>query len=131
MAQAEIKSELSSWSRRILLGPDDAWAARVATSPMAIYTLAALVLVAHVLDLATGLHMMTHYGIDLEQNPLARYVMATAGPMGLVPLKLGVVGGGVLLFVRAAQLGRARLARNCLLFSAAVGLLGIASNMVG
>ena len=114
-----------------MLGPDDGWGARVATGPIAIYMLAALVLVVHVLDLGTGLHMMTNYGLELEQNPLARFVMATAGPLGLVPLKLGVVGGGVLLFVRAAQFGRARLARNCLLFSAAVGLLGIASNMVG
>jgi len=114
-----------------LLGPDDSWAAQVATGPAAIYLLAALVMVMHVLDLATGLHMMITYGIELEQNPLARFVMTTAGPLGLVPLKLGVVGGGVLLFVRAAQLGRARLARNCLVFSAAVGLLGVASNMVG
>lgn len=131
MAQAQTRTGFSSWSRRVLLGPDDSWAAQVATGPAAIYLLAALVMVMHVLDLATGLHMMITYGIELEQNPLARFVMTTAGPLGLVPLKLGVVGGGVLLFVRAAQLGRARLARNCLVFSAAVGLLGVASNMVG
>jgi hypothetical protein len=131
MAQADVKTESSSWSRRVLLGPEDGWGARLATGPVAIYVLAALVLLLHLLDLATGLNMMLRYGIELEQNPLARLVMSTAGPIGLIPLKLGVVVCGVVLFVRAAQLGRARLARNCLVFSAAVGLLGVASNMVG
>jgi hypothetical protein len=131
MAQAHIRTGLSGWSRRVLLGPDDGWGARVATGPVAIYLLAALVLAVHALDLATGLHMMINYGVELEQNPLARFVMTTAGPLGLTLLKLGVVGAGVILFVRAAQLGRARLARNCLVFSAGVGLLGVASNMVG
>jgi hypothetical protein len=131
MAQAEIRTGFSSWSRRVLLGPDDGWGAHLATGPVAIYVLAVLVLVVHVLDLATGLSMMARHGIELEQNPLARYIMLTAGPLGLIPLKLGVVGFGVTMFVRAAQLGRARLARNCLVFSAGVGVLGVASNMVG
>jgi hypothetical protein len=131
MAQAQIRTGFSGWSRRVLLGPDDGWGAHLATGPVAIYVLAVLVMVMHVLDLATGLHMMITYGVELEQNPLARFVMTTAGPAGLIPLKLGVVSAGVVLFVRAAQLGRARLARNCLVFSGVVGLLGVASNMVG
>jgi hypothetical protein len=88
-------------------------------------------LLLHVLDLATGLRMMLVYGIALEQNPFARAVMASAGPLGLVELKLGVVVAGLLLFVRTAQVGRPRLARNCLLLAMAIGLLGFASNLVG
>ena len=96
----------------------------------AIYLLAGLVIPLQVLDLVTGLRMMLTYGTHLEQNPLARFAMLYAGPVGLIALKLAVVIGGVLPFVRTAQLGRARLARNCLLFAAAVGMLGAASNLV-
>jgi hypothetical protein len=85
----------------------------------------------HVLDLATGLRMMLVYGIQLEQNPVARFIMHTAGPVGLVEVKLGVVAIGVLLFVRTAQVGRARLARNCLLLAGGIGVLGWSSNLVG
>ena len=131
MEQAEPHTDFSSWTRRILLGSEDGWGARWATAPVAIYLLAALVLVVHTLDLATGLNMMVRYGLHLEQNPLARFVMANAGPLGLIPLKLGIVVVGVALFVRTAHVGRARLARNCLLFAAGVGVLGFASNMVG
>ncbi len=131
MEQAIPRTGWSGWSRWILLGPENGWGARLATGPVAIYLLAALVLVAHMLDLWTGVNMMLRYGIHLEQNPLARFVMASAGPLGLVPLKLGVVTLGVALFVRTAYIGRARLARNCLLFAAGVGLLGAASNLVG
>jgi hypothetical protein len=49
---------------------------------------------------------------------------------GLVQLKLAVVIIGLLLFVRTAQIGRPRLARNCLLIAAGVGLLGCTSNLV-
>jgi len=119
------------WSRRVLLGRDDSWGARLATGPTAIYLLAALVLIVHVLDLATGLRMMLTYGVHLEQNPLARYIMSNSGPVGLIQVKLGVVRLGVFLFVRTAQLGRARLARNCLIFAAGVGVLGAVSNLVG
>jgi hypothetical protein len=115
----------------VLLGPEDSWGATLATGPRGIYTLAALALAMHVLDLATGLRMMLLYGVHLEQNPLARFVMASAGPLGLMELKLGVVTAGVVLFVRTARAGRARLARNCLLMAAGMGLLGWASNLVG
>ena len=103
----------------------------MATGPRGIYALAALALALHVLDLATGLRMMLVYGIRLEQNPLARYVMTSVGPLGLMELKLGVVTAGLVLFVRTAKAGRARLARNCLLMAAGIGLLGLTSNLVG
>jgi hypothetical protein len=92
--------------------------------------LALLTLAMHALDLATGIRMMLVYGIELEQNPIARAIMQSAGPVGLIEAKLAVVGLGVLLFVRAAQVGRARLARNCLVLAAGAGLLGFASNLV-
>ncbi|MCA1646274.1 MAG: hypothetical protein LC797_12735 [Chloroflexi bacterium] len=124
-------SRLHVWTRWVLLGNDTSWGARFATGPQGIYVLASFALLMHVLDLATGLRMMLVYGIQLEQNPLARLVMHNAGPIGLVELKLGVVIGGVLLFVRTAQVGRPRLARNCLLIAAGIGVLGWASNLVG
>jgi hypothetical protein len=49
----------------------------------------------------------------------------------LVELKLGVVALGVLLLIKTAEVGRARLARNCLLLAAGMGMLGWASNLVG
>ena len=119
------------WSRWLLLGPEGAWGARVATGRSAIYVLAALAVVCHALDLATGLRMMLVYGINLEQNPLARLIMRSGGPLGLIAFKLAIVLGGVLLFVRTAHLGRARLARNCLVMAVALGMLGAASNLVG
>jgi hypothetical protein len=38
---------------------------------------------------------------------------------------------GLLLFVRTAHAGRRRLARNCLLIAAGIGMLGWTSNLVG
>ena len=115
----------------MLLGPDRGWGATLATGPLGISSLTVLALALHVLDLATGLRMMLLYGIALEQNPLARAIMTTAGPLGLVELKLAVVLIGLLLFMRTAHIGRPRLARNCLLIAAGVGLLGFTSNLVG
>jgi hypothetical protein len=116
--------------RWVLLGSDDAWGARVGTGRGALYTLALLTLVLHALDVATGIRMMLVYGIGLEQNPIARGIMQTAGPIGLIEAKFLIVGLGVVLFLRAARLGRARLARNCLLLAAALGALGFSSNLV-
>ena len=115
----------------MLVARDDSWGATFGTGPPGILTLAAFALAMHVLDLATGLRMMLVYGIHLEQNPLARFIMHNAGPLGLVEVKLGVVLAGILLFVRTAQVGRPRLARNCLLIAAGIGLLGLTSNLVG
>jgi hypothetical protein len=53
------------------------------------------------------------------------------GPIGLIALKIGAVSGGVALLVRTARLGRTRLARNCLLVAAAIGVVGVLSNLVG
>jgi hypothetical protein len=119
------------WTRWLLLGRDDSWGATFATGPLGIYVLAGFTLAMHILDLGTGLRMMQVYGIHLEQNPLARFIMNNAGPVGLVELKLGVVLAGILLFVRTAQAGRARLARNCLLIAAGIGMLGWTSNLIG
>ena len=126
-----IVTRLRRWARLVLLGPEDGWGATLATGPTAIAVLAALAIVVHALDLATGIRMMLTYGINLEQNPLARFIMSTSGPLGLAEVKLGIVLTGVLLFVRTAQLGRARLARNCLFTAMTIGLLGATSNLVG
>jgi len=115
----------------VLLGADDSWGATLATGPLGIYVLASVALAMHALDLATGLRMMQLYGIDLEQNPLARLIMQNAGPIGLIEMKLGVVLAGVVLLVRTAQVGRPRLARNCLLLAVGIGILGWTSNLVG
>jgi hypothetical protein len=115
----------------VLLGADDSWGATLATGRRGIYALASLAMLMHLLDLATGLRMMLVYGIHFEQNPLARMIMTTGGPVGLVEIKLGVVLAGVLLFIRTAQVGRPRLARNCLLIAAGMGMLGWTSNLVG
>jgi hypothetical protein len=126
-----MTARVMAWTRWVLLGPDDSWGATLATGRVGITLLAALALLTHLLDLATGLRMMLVYGIHLEQNPFARFVMSTTGPIGLIELKLGVVLAGVMLFVRTAQIGRPRLARNCLLIAACLGMLGFTSNLVG
>lgn len=124
-------TRVAGLTRWLLLGPEDSWGATIGTGKVGIMVLAAFALLMHVLDLATGLRMMLVYGIGLEQNPLARYIMRTTGPIGLIEIKLGVVLLGVLLFVRTAHVGRPRLARNCLLIAACIGMLGWTSNLVG
>jgi hypothetical protein len=116
--------------RWLLLGSEDGWGARLATGRSAIYLLAVLAILVHVLDLATGIDMMLTHGIQLEQNPIARAIMEGAGPFGLVQAKLGVVTGGVVIFLWTARNGRVRLARNCLVFAVGSGVLGFASNLV-
>jgi hypothetical protein len=56
--------------------------------------------------------------------------MEGAGPFGLIQAKLGVVTGGVVIFLWTARSGRVRLARNCLVFAVGSGVLGFASNLV-
>jgi hypothetical protein len=131
MQQVPVMTRVQGWTRWVLLGDDNSWGATLATGPLGIYTLAAFALLMHALDLATGLRMMLVYGVGLEQNPLARFMMTTVGPLGLVELKLGVVAAGLFLFVRTAKAGRPRLARNCLLIAAGIGMLGWTSNLVG
>jgi hypothetical protein len=131
MQQAGVLIRVRGWTRWVLLGADDSWGATLGTGPLGIYVLASFALLMHVLDLATGLRMMLLYGIDLEQNPLARFLMQNTGPIGLIEMKLGVVLAAVLLLVRTAQVGRPRLARNCLLLAGGIGILGWTSNLVG
>jgi hypothetical protein len=126
-----VLTRVRGWTRWVLLGADDSWGATLATGPLGIYVLASVALAMHALDLATGLRMMQLYGIDLEQNPLARLIMQNAGPIGLIEMKLSVVLAGVVLLVRTAQVGRPRLARNCLLLAVGIGILGWTSNLVG
>ena len=121
----------TDWTRAVLLGREDSWAATLGTGRLAIYALAIATLFMHALDLATGLRMMLVHGIALEQNPVARFLMHHTGPLGLVEAKLIVVLGATALFIRCAHLGRGRLARNCLLLAFALGLLGAVSNLVG
>lgn len=120
-----------TWTRHLLLGPDDAWGATLGTGPTGIALLSTLAVTFQVLDLTTGLHMMLRYGVGLEQNPLARAIMQTWGPLGLIDLKMGVVLAGVLFLRYMARSGRPRLARNCLAVTMGLGLLGFASNLVG
>src|SRR3979409_1545043 len=124
-------TRVHTWTRRLLLGRGGSWGGPVGTGPRGMVTLAAFALAMHVLDLATGLRMMLLYGIHLEQNPLARFIMHNAGPLGLAEVKLGGGLAGILLFIRTAQVGRPRLARNCLLIAAGIGMLGLTSNLVG
>ena len=131
MEQVGVVTRVRGWTRWVLLGADDSWGATLATGSLGIYTLAGFALLMHVLDLVTGLRMMQLYGVDMEQNPFARFIMQTAGPMGLIEMKLGVVVAAVVLFVCTAQVGRPRLARNCLLAAAGIGILGWSSNLVG
>jgi hypothetical protein len=131
MDDVGVTSRLLLWTRWLMLGPDDWWGATLATGPRGIFALAVFAVMMHVLDLATGLRMMLVYGIRLEQNPFARFIMQNGGPLWLAEAKLGVVLTGVLLFVRTAQAGRPRLARNCLLIAACIGMLGWTSNLVG
>src|SRR5438105_14213327 len=92
--------------------------------------LAAIGLVLQALDLLTGIGMMAHSGMEYEQNPVARTLVQSFGPAGLVAVKLGTVLAITYLFVRLESLGRGRLARNVLAIVAIVGLLGLVSNLV-
>jgi hypothetical protein len=89
--------------------------------------LAAIGLVLQALDLLTGVNMMARLGLGAEQNPVARFLINSFGPAGLVAAKLGAVLAITYLFVRLESLGRGRLARNVL---AIAGLLGLVSNLV-
>jgi len=131
MPQAGVITRVRGWTRWVLLGADDGWGATLATGPLGISLLAGFALAMHVLDLLTGLQMMHVYGLAIEQNPLARFIMQHAGPIGLIETKLGVVVAALVLFVFTAQVGRRRLARNCLLLAAGMGILGWSSNLVG
>ena len=111
-------------------GPDEPWVAGVACGPLSIALLAAVGLLLHGLDLISGIRMMLMYGIEQEQNPIARTIYQVSGPFGLIAAKFGVVFSGVVLLVLVARAGRPRLARNALVLIALMGLLGFSSNLV-
>jgi hypothetical protein len=119
-----------SYARIILYGPEHTWAARAACGPVSIALLATLGVLLHALDLISGVRMMLTYGIELEQNPIARTIFQLSGPFGLTAVKFGVVVSGVVLLVLVARAGRARLARNALVLVVLLGLLGLSSNLV-
>jgi hypothetical protein len=127
---SSLTTRVRGWTRWLLLGSDDSWGATLATGPLGIFLLAGVALLVHLCDLATGVRMMQLHGLELEQNPLARSIMRSAGPLGLVEAKLSVVLAGLGLLVLMARAGRPRLARNCLLLAVCLGVLGWTSNLV-
>jgi len=62
---------------------------------------------------AERIRMMLVYGVDLEQNPIARTIFQVSGPVGLSMTKLTIVLSGVHVLVLLADVGRTRLARYC------------------
>jgi len=98
--------------------------------PSIVFFIAGLAVFLNVLDLLSGIRMMLVYGVDLEQNPIARTIFQVSGPVGLSIMKLTVVLSGVFVLVLLARAGRTRLARTALATVALVGLLGFASNLV-
>jgi len=81
-------------------------------------------------DLASGIRMMLTYGVNLEQNPVARTIFQFGGPIALTLAKMSVVAAGVLVLVWLERAGRPWLARNALSVVGLLGLLGFASNLV-
>jgi hypothetical protein len=73
---------------------------------------------------------MLMYGIEQEQNPIARTIFQLGGPFGLGAAKYGVLLLGVVMLVLVARAGRPRLARNALVLVAILGLLGFSSNLI-
>jgi hypothetical protein len=101
-----------------------------ARTPGVTLLIAAAAVAAQGMDLLTGVRLMVLYGLDQEQNPIARSIFQTGGPVGLVIVKLGVVLTGVAVLLLLARAGRRRLARTALVLVALLGLVGCASNLV-
>jgi hypothetical protein len=125
-----LQTQKRSIVQSVLVGPADGWGARFGCDQRSITWLATTATLLHTLDLLTGIRLMLVFGIEQEQNPLARALFQLGGPIGLGAVKLGVVLTGVLLLVSLARAGRARLARNALLVITMIGLLGFSSNLV-
>jgi hypothetical protein len=117
------------WSLRPTRAPQSI-AAPTPGTPAFVLCLASLALILQALDLLSGIRMMLAYGVDLEQNPVARTIFQVGGPIGLTLVKLGVVTTGVVVLVILARVGRTRVARNALIAVSLLGLLGFASNLV-
>ena len=125
-----LRIDAQALAHTLLYGPESGWGARFGCGPRTITALAIVAVLLHGLDLASGIRMMLVYGIDQEQNPLARTLFQAGGPQSLAIAKLGVVMAGVLLLLWLARAGRARLSRNSLLVIGMLGLLGSSSNFV-
>jgi hypothetical protein len=97
--------------------------------PRQVCLLAAIGLVLQALDLFTGIEMMARDGLSAEQNPVARALILSLGPAGLVAAKLGTALAITYVFMRIEHRGRGRLARNVLSAVAIFGLLGLISNL--
>jgi hypothetical protein len=137
LAQNSSQPTLPSSSRPAGLRRLLSWPARVIAYTVhhtpggtVVYLLAAIAMILQELDLYTGTRMMERYGLAYEQNPFARALFATGGPILLEAAKLGVVLSITYLMLRFAKRGRVRLARNTLWFIAILGLLGLVSNLV-
>lgn len=84
----------------------------------------ALVL-AHGLDLVTVLGVFALYGVTGEANPIVRAVYLSAGVLGLLAVKVVLVGG--LGLVRERLAGRWAFVR---FVGVAAGLLGAGTNVL-
>ncbi len=81
------------------------------------------------LDAVTALWLMEALGPGAELNPIVRSVYIAAGPAGILGVKTAVVGPIVVLLGRVGRRGQARPARTGLLVAAALGLVGVVSNL--
>ncbi len=126
MRQIQKRSLLSA----VLYGPELGWGAQVGCDFGTISGLAVCALLLHALDLVTGIRLMTVFGIDQEQNPVARALFQSGGPAELAIVKVGVVATGVVVLLWFARAGRPRLARNAMVAIALLGMLGFSSNLV-
>lgn len=81
------------------------------------------------LDGATALVMMHHFGPTSELNPLMRDTFESLGTPGVVLLKLVSAGLIMPAFVALGRRGRPILARNCLGVGVLLGFVGVLSNL--
>lgn len=91
--------------------------------------LVAAAVVAHALDLVTGVTMMREVGLRAELNPFARALFANGGALTLGLVKAGVVLIGITLLVRLNRYGHTRLSLVSLFIALALGWAGFISNV--
>ncbi len=84
---------------------------------------------AAVLDLATALHNISTLGLSAELNPVAVYIFATSGPLGLAVAKLATVAFASLAAVYLVRSGQAQMAKATLLVGSIVTIFGALSNV--
>jgi hypothetical protein len=91
--------------------------------------LAAAAMLFQVLDGATAIQMMYESGQHAELNPVIRDVFHNLGPLGVLSLKVGVASVVLSMLVYLAHRGHVVLARNFLLISIGLGVIGTLSNI--